>query len=94
MNTYERIAQLIYESLSINEGGFQQYYRMWKKSKKNPEDKEFKAATHKKGLQFAERLKRRQQASGQSPEEYAKTIMRRETAGQEASARRRAERNK
>jgi len=93
MNTYERIAQLIYESLSVNEG-FEQYFRVRNKSKKNPKDKRLADIKHKLGHKWAHTHLRRLQASGLSPEEYSASARAKEEAGREASRRRKQQKEK
>jgi hypothetical protein len=82
MNHYERIAQLIYESLSVNEG-IQRFKRLYTAGEKDPTNPEIAAAKTRAGNKFIRSLDKRVKKRGQTPEGFAKVSMKKEIAAQD-----------
>jgi len=85
MNHYERIAQLIYESLSVNEG-VQRFKRLYKAGEKDPTNPEIAAAKRGAGNKYLRSLEKRQKQRGQTPQGFHKVSMKKEIAAQDRRA--------
>jgi hypothetical protein len=82
MSYYERIAQLIYESFSVNEG-IQRFKRLYQAGKKKPDNPEIATAKTRAGNKFIRSLDKRVKERGQTPEGFAKVSMKKEIAAQD-----------
>lgn len=91
MNTYERIAQLIYEAKMTPEEideNIQKYKRLYKAGKKDPTNPKIAAAKKGAGDKYIRSLDKRVKERGQTPQGFAKASMEKEIAARNRRAQR------